>query len=66
MDGYFPSNREVLANVAARTLDHQVRTLDGEITCLVYHMHENAKIVGGSLIGVNVRVSARVCRKPKG
>jgi len=66
MDGYFASNRKVLANVAVRTWDHQVRPLGDDTAILVYHMHWNAKIVDGSLMGGDVRVSALVRRKPEG
>lgn len=66
MDSYFASNRKVLANVAVRTWDHQVRPLGGDTAILVYHMHWNAKIVDGSLWGGDVRVSALVRRKPEG
>jgi hypothetical protein len=66
MDGYFASNRKVLANVAVRTWDHQVRPLGGNTAILVYQMHWNAKIVDGSLMGGDVRVNALVRRKPEG
>ena len=66
MECYFASNRKVLANVAVRTWDHQVRPLGDDTAILVYHMHWNAKIVDGSLMGGDVRVSALVRRKPEG
>ncbi len=66
MDDYFASNRKVLANVAVRTWDHQARPLSEDTALLFYHMHWNAKIVDGSLMGGDVRVSALVRRKPEG
>jgi ketosteroid isomerase-like protein len=66
MQAYFDSNRKVLANVAVRTWDHQVRPLNAETAILFYHMHWNAKINDGSLMGGDVRVSALVRRKPEG
>ena len=60
IDAYFAGNRKVLANVAVRTWDHHVRALGTDTAILFYQMHWNAKIVDGSLIGGDVRVSALV------
>ncbi|MDA0368345.1 MAG: nuclear transport factor 2 family protein [Proteobacteria bacterium] len=66
IDAYFAGNRKVLANVAIRTWDHQVRAVGEDVAILFYQMHWNAKIVDGSLMGGDVRVSGLVRRTAAG